>query len=68
MSYKYSCINLGIKFPINHIIGLILWGIIVKQYRTVIKFSHLGFFSVAVNLDLFGIGLDGFSEPCFCYP
>lgn len=68
MSDKYSCIKLGIISPINNIIGLIPRNFNVKQRRPVIQFRHFRFFSMTVNLDLFGINLGGTSKPCFSYP
>lgn len=68
MSDKYSCINLGIIFPANHVIGFILRYFGMKQYCTIIEFRHFGFFSMPVNLDLFGINLGCTAEPRLCYP
>lgn len=68
MSNKYSCINLGIIFPIHYIIGLILRDFIMKQYRSVIKFRYFGFFPMTVNLNLLRINFGSTSKPSFCYP
>lgn len=68
MSDKNSCIYLGVKLPINHIISLILRNLWMMQYSPVIKFCYFGFFSLTVNLDLFGINFRSTSKPCLCYP
>ena len=68
MSNKNSCINLGIIFPFNHIISFILRDFRMKQDCPIIEFRHFGFFSMTVNLDLFGINFGGTSEPSLCYP
>ena len=68
MSDKYSCIYLGVILSVNYIISLILRNFRMKQYRSIIKFRHFGFFSMTVNLDLLGIDFRGTSEPRLCYP
>ena len=68
MSDKYSCINLGVIFPVNNIICFILRNFGMKKHCSVIKFSHFGFLSVAVNLDLFWINFGGTAEPRLCHP
>jgi hypothetical protein len=68
MSDKYSCINLGVIFPVNNIICFILRNFGMKKHRSVIEFRHFGFLSVAVNLDLLGINLGGTAEPRLCHP
>lgn len=65
---KYSCINLGVISPVNHIISFILRNFGMKQDCSVIEFCHFGFFPMTVNLDLFGINFGGTSKPCLCYP
>ncbi|RGI06912.1 hypothetical protein DW683_00695 [Bacteroides sp. AM25-34] len=68
MLNKNTCIDLGVIFPVNHIISFILRHFGMKQYCPVIEFRHFGFFSMTVNLDLLGIDFRGTSEPRLCYP
>ena len=48
MSDKYSCIYLGVILSVNYIISLILRNFRMKQYRSIIKFRHFGFFPMVV--------------------
>ena len=68
MSNKNSCINLGIIFPVNHIISFILRNFGMKQDCSIIEFRHSGFFPMTVNLDLFGVNLGSTAKPSLGYP
>ena len=68
MSDKYSCIYLGVILSVNYIISLILRNFRMKQYRSIIKFRHFGFFSMVVYLNLLGINFRSYSIPSFSYP
>lgn len=68
MSDKNSCINLGVIFPANYVIGFILRDFGVHQYCPVIEFCDFGFFSMPVDLDLFRINFGSAAKPSLRYP
>lgn len=67
MSDKYSCINLGVKLSVNHIISFILRDLGMQQNRPVVKFGDSGFFSMP-DLYLLWVNLGSTAKPSFCYP
>ena len=68
MFNKNSCINLGIIFPVNHIICFILRNFGMKQDCPVIEFRHFRVFAMTVYLNLFWIDLGSTTIPSFSYP
>lgn len=68
MFNKNSCINLGIIFPVNHIICFILRNFGMKQDCPVIEFRHFRLFAMTDYLNLFWIDLGSTTIPSFSYP
>lgn len=74
VNYNLICListlayNLGVILSVNYIISLILRNFRMKQYRSIIKFRHFGFFPMVVYLNLLGINLRSYSIPSFSYP
>ncbi len=68
MSDKDSCINLGVKLSVNHIISFIFRDFGMQQNSPGVKhFGDFGFFSMP-DLYLLGVNLGSTAKPSFCYP
>lgn len=68
MSNQHSCIHLRIKSIVYNIIGFSAWRLRKSKDSSIVKLRYSALFSVAADLNLFGINLVCITKPCLCYP